>query len=313
MNCGYAVSRISPGGPNYLLAAIREAQGLTLQPYVPMVVDPNMLREEALRLFLRRSRRHQAVLTDYAAMEAYKADSLATLRNSIAILAEFPDQVLVLKNTQTLCSLNARGAGLRRRLIDERQTREFTRFCYLTKHAADHEIRLQFEEHVREAQAQMDRMLADAGAMAESIALFEKAYTNTELRNIRTDERYTSEMIKKLITSVSELARLLIVRHPRARKFRKGTEEPRNNFIFRVALCAYLVVLRWIAVGGARSVKPEKLRNDMIDANFAACATYFDGLLSSDKKLMSIYQEAKAWLEVIFVPINVKETNGRQA
>jgi len=38
------------------------------------------------------------------------------------------------------------------------------------------------------------------------------------------------------------------------------------TFIFRYALAGYLVALRRMAVGGAKNVKPEKIRNDIVDA-----------------------------------------------
>ena len=37
-------------------------------------------------------------------------------------------------------------------------------------------------------------------------------------------------------------------------------------------------------MGGPKSVKAEKIVNDLVDVNFAAFATYFDGLLSMDEK-----------------------------
>jgi hypothetical protein len=54
----------------------------------------------------------------------------------------------------------------------------------------------------------------------------------------------------------------------------------------------YLWALRWIAVGGAKSTKPEKIRNDMVDLFLAAYATFFDGLLTSDRKLAALYRDA---------------------
>jgi hypothetical protein len=46
-------------------------------------------------------------------------------------------------------------------------------------------------------------------------------------------------------------------------------------------------------------VKTEKLRNDMVDGFFAAYATYFDGLLTFDKKLLEIYKTAAALIEAV--------------
>ena len=40
------------------------------------------------------------------------------------------------------------------------------------------------------------------------------------------------------------------------------------------------------------SAKATTMRNDLIDANFAAYATYFDGLLTEDKKLKKIHEAA---------------------
>jgi hypothetical protein len=249
-----------------------------------------MLREMALREYLRKSPKNLAVLTDYSAMEAYKTNSLDELRRSYAILSEFPKQVLILKDTQTLCGLSARGAGLQRRLIDEDQTRGFGDFCKALREGTDLQLRNQFDDLVQSATWQMDRMLADAKTTGDAIAVMQKSYTESELRVLRRNEPYTNAMIKKIMVHVAELARKLLVDHPKAR-------------FLRIALCGYLLALRWIAVGGAERVSATKLRNDVADINFAACATYFDGLLSADQKLVSIHDEARVLINELFVPL----------
>jgi hypothetical protein len=57
----------------------------------------------------------------------------------------------------------------------------------------------------------------------------------------------------------------------------------------------------WISVGGAKKVKPDKLRNDLVDVIFAAYATYFDGILSKDEKANAIYSDALWMLTNVFV------------
>ena len=73
---------------------------------------------------------------------------------------------------------------------------------------------------------------------------------------------------------------------------RPNADELFDTYIFRVALCGLLLSLRWASVGGARNVKVERIRNDMVDIHFAAYATIFDGLLTNDQKLSGIYREA---------------------
>ena len=51
----------------------------------------------------------------------------------------------------------------------------------------------------------------------------------------------------------------------------------------------------WVAVGGAKNVKVERLRNDIVDVSFAGHATYFDGLLSADVKATELYLDWRHW------------------
>jgi hypothetical protein len=65
------------------------------------------------------------------------------------------------------------------------------------------------------------------------------------------------------------------------------------TFIFRYATAVYLIALRWMSVVGARNVKPDKIRNDIVDGTYAAYATYFQGFLSPDAGANEIFADAK--------------------
>ena len=60
------------------------------------VVDTNVLQAPSLRDYLAKSAANFAVLTDYAAMESYKGKTLNSIFRRMAILAEFPKQVIVI-------------------------------------------------------------------------------------------------------------------------------------------------------------------------------------------------------------------------
>lgn len=144
-------------------------------------------------------------------------------------------------------------------------------------------------------------MLKDAASLPDTIQAISKSYTKEELRLLRSGTHFTDSMVRKLIESVLEIARTSFAGHPAVQRLPSVKELP-NTFIFRVALCGYLLVLDWISEGGANGAKPSTLRNDMIDVNFAAYATFFDGLLSRDGKAQRIYQQASLLLRVVFVP-----------
>ncbi len=268
-----------------------------------MVVDSNFLQNSELRQYLSTSKSNFAVLTDYAAMEAYKGNTLVSIYKSMAILSEFPKQVIILKGTQTVCGLSGRLSGLQRRLIDDRQTKEFHIYCkrLLAAENGDGRFRAHLLDLGRKATTQMDRVLVDAGKMAEHIEGLAKTFTNDELRALRTGSPMPDGMAEKIFKNIMLVAGLLFRDHPRAKKLPPWNEAP-NTFIFRLAICLYLLALRWIAVGGARGAKPKTVLNDMIDLNFAAYATFFDGLLTSDRKLSNLHKDAMRIYRVVFDP-----------
>lgn len=106
-------------------------------------------------------------------------------------------------------------------------------------------------------------------------------------------------MVDKTVRNVLEIAGTAFRDHPNGNRTPKYAELP-NTFIFRAALCTYLLALEWSARGGAKDATPEKLRNDFVDMNFAAYATYFDGLMTTDAKVHRIHKEARLWLAALF-------------
>jgi hypothetical protein len=74
------------------------------------VVDRNYLQAPELREYLAGSRKHRAVLTDYAAMEAFKGDALANIFSATEIISEFPNQIIVLKSTSIISQLSVAAA-----------------------------------------------------------------------------------------------------------------------------------------------------------------------------------------------------------
>jgi hypothetical protein len=235
-------------------------------------------------------------------MEAHKADTLETLYRSMAILGEFPRQVIVLKGTQTVCGLSGRASGLQRRMIDQQQTQNFAEYCWHLAAArrGDLYIQAQLLDVARWARQQMERILGDMKEFDGAVDDLASTFNTNEIQKIRKGSPYTRTMVEKMLAQISMRARALFDRHPRATRLPPPHELP-NTFLFRTALCVYLLLKRWISVGGAHQTKPEKLRNDMVDVNFAVFATYFDGLLTADRKIAEIYREMDWLLKHVFV------------
>ncbi|SNR88024.1 hypothetical protein SAMN04488503_1685 [Humidesulfovibrio mexicanus] len=262
------------------------------------VVDSNMLTSPALRHFFQGSHNNYVLISEYAAMEAYCCDSITGIYKSMKIISEFPKQVLVLNNTINVCGFNGKAAGLQRRLIDTRQTRDFQKFAKQIQQAQSGDRLLQQELFLlsKKACENIKRILRDAESMAPAFDIFAKTYSAEERNILRTDQAFTQSMLDKSMRHIMEIAVTLFSKHPRVVTL-PNINELANTFIFRVSLCTYLLALEWGVKGGAQQARPKKIRNDLIDMHFAAYATFFDGFLSADAKANRIYNIAMFYLK----------------
>lgn len=266
-----------------------------------LVIDSNQLQSVELRKFLARSNNNFAVLTDYAAMEAYKGDTLSSIFKSMSVLADYPSQVIILKGTRAACGRRGRTSGLQRRLIDEKQTNGFYQFvaCLRLAQQGNSKFQKQLLENGHEATNHLNKMLVDAATTGTLIEHFAKLYSKEDRANFRRGENLSNVAVNKTIEIVLEISGNIFKKHPDV-KFSPKFEELGNTFIFRMALGLYLLVIDWAAQGGARDASHAKLRNDFVDMIFATYSTYFDGLLSADAKVRRLHGELRLWLSALF-------------
>ena len=266
-----------------------------------LVIDSNQLQTPQLREFLTRSPSNLAVLPDFAAMEAYKGDSLKTIFKSMAVVSDFPEQVVILKGSAKNCGMSGRRKGLQRRLIDETQTRGFPDYIRALHLAENGNIRLQAEimKIGESANEHLDKMRDEAINIREAIEVLGSRYTKEERAVFRTRSEYTPELTDKLVRTVLEMAGIIFGDSPLVRKKPTYTELP-NTFIFRVTLACYLLGLTRYANGGFSELSLNKLRNDFVDMMFVAYGTFFDGVMSSDKNVTHMFEEVSLLLSGLF-------------
>lgn len=266
-----------------------------------LIIDSNVMQSEILRNYLSASENNYAVINDYASMEAYKGNTLTSIFRSMEILSEFPKQIIVLKTTGAICALYGRKQGLQRRLINERQTNDFPTFCRRLSQAqaGDLYIQRQILESGQVANYQMERILMSAPIMPDGINELRKTFSPEELKIIRLNKPFSISLIRKAMQFIIDLTFITMERHPSPPPKIKNIIELQNTFLFRHAIMSFVWSLEWIAQGGADNLRPDKMRNDLVDLIFATYATYFDGLLSNDKKANRIYQKGKFILSML--------------
>jgi hypothetical protein len=276
----------------------RRCRPVTLKfPKTRKVIDSNFLQTEELRIFLNNSAHHFAVLTEFAALEAYKGDTLRSLPLSMSVLVDYPRQVIVLKGAELTSPLVDAVSNAQLRLIDREQTAGFPAYCRALKMADSHSIaRAELVNLGKQADARMMQMVAAATKIADALPPLLSVYSDADRRALVTGGSKTPRaLVDKLSGQLLQLVALGLV--DIGVKNAPPFDAVLDTLIFRQTLCVYIWALRTIR--GVIPSNPDRIRNDMIDAAYAAYATFFDGLLSKDKLANEIYDVAVAWLSLL--------------
>lgn len=258
-----------------------------------MIVDSNYLNNPKLATYLASSPENIVVLCDYAALEAYKArNPLNSIMASMAILTDFPNQVIVLKRSVAIQKLKLSENGNQRRMIDASQTRNFPCFCrqlMATKDESDF-YGTQIQNYGIDAAKNAEEFLEPAGEIYDLVCGLATRFTDKQLAQFRNSQPWSDDLFSIVKVHLLEMA---AKEHFRASI---DIQKLRHSLTFRYVMCCYLMALRWIS-NGKHPKNPAKVRNHVFDCGFAAYATFFDGFLSCDQEALITYKQAISLLK----------------
>lgn len=262
-----------------------------------IVIDSNRMQSDELRAFLSLSPDNFAVLTNYAAMEAFQGDTLVSIQASWSVLRDFPMQILALRGTREAGLVSPESAGIANRMISKPETKGVQDFARLLDRAAsgDSVVQRQLLQRGKWADDHMNSMLAGAENIGASIAEFRGVFTDAELARLRKEQPWTPVMGEKLVNIIDVSAAESFAKHPGNPRWPRP-KHLMNHFLYRHAL-TYLIYMLRLVQRGARNRKPAKARNDAVDVIFATYATYFNGLMSMDDEASAVHAIARGILK----------------
>lgn len=265
------------------------------------VIDTNGLQDDKLERYLARDRRNIAVIPDGVLMETFKKNAVVSADKATAILRRYPRQTVILKRPDKILRINTRSSGLGPRMIDAKQTAAFQSFSsFITRAKQPGLERAYIEGSQREAEANMKFLLENAKEFPGIFALITGLFTREELIELRDRiPRSASTQIKLLDLMFQQTRVLYTGGRIEEQYWPKTVADATNTFPFRYALCVTLLFSHWVYEGKPMEKKPEKIVNDIVDVNVAAMATFFDGVLSNDERVLSLHSEARYVLSQI--------------
>lgn len=251
-----------------------------------MVVDSNYLQSGKLIDYLSKPE-NQVILPDQVSYEAFGSDIYKSLR----ILSRYPNQVLILKRTNTVTKQSFRGSGLQKRMIDYTDTKRFKRISkqILNPSLRTKEFLTSINIQQTEVREDLERIKNEASKMGQQISDYFSPMTKQEAKHLRASLPYNSEVQSLLFTRIEKMTLQVLSGHSNITR-QKNCKEFYNSYLFRSCVCFYFLAQEWHLNGGLTDVKPKTMMNDMLDMQIAAYATYFDGFLSNDLKAKRIYK-----------------------
>lgn len=266
------------------------------------VIDANYADSPELGHWLEQRGDNIAVLTDYFFMEAYRRGDATRVAKSFEQLAVRPRQVLLLHNTGTLSAMSPRARGATHRMTNHAGTRSFAQFLrHLREVETDARIRKAVEHHVVAANVQFDQMKREVAGMGAALEALAAAFHRDDMRAMRRGDDYSRRAIDVMLRQIAELAAIAIKQRG-APDLPTTREELAHSYVFRVSLCTYLSFMQRIEAGTVGGfLNDDHARNDMVDAQYAAVAMYFDGLRTHDRRAAAMHQTARVMMDSIFL------------
>lgn len=254
-----------------------------------VVIDSNRVQSDELSCFLASSKSNRAVVTDWLMMEAYKGETLKSIYKSLGVLAQYPNQVIVVKNTG-MCMETRVGPQMSKRLIWNEITDNFASFIDEVQSAKTGNLLIEDSLLWRgqKANERMIQLLDEMDSILDRYRMMLEALTEQDIHAIRGRGMAAPGMIERITVIASSIAEGYR-QSLGIKSWGSTNNDVTNDFLFRVGVGITSSFLEWVRTGSQKSVNTTKLRNDRVDAMLSVYGTYFNGLMTVDSKLSVIH------------------------
>jgi len=249
------------------------------------VIDSNMLQSEDLRRLLAEGD-NLAVLPDFAWYELHKQESIEGLRLGLSVIGDYPERVVLLRSGGEIAVLEPVVADELERLILDGPLGDIGETVRVARSSEPLDVAATAELHRLWAWARAWRPSLIEGASDIAISfpeMEEQMFNRNEIRIIRTNGRYTPDMLGSIFGAAEQIWENLATGY--GIKW-QGLDQSvvSRAYLFRFALGIVINLLWWIRGGSQAIVRLDRMSNDLIDLSFAVYGTYFDGFITRDDK-----------------------------
>lgn len=260
------------------------------------VLDISYAKNPRLNDWLKQSKQHFVVLTEYFAIEALHARDEDGVAANFEILRNYPGQVLVAKQVNPLCQLAPKQLRRPRNLIDEPSTKDFAKLGrQIGRMHSDLRIQSGIRQKMHDARLYLENLSPAGDAMKDVLSGWLQTFRERDVKALRRENEWTPEFRHTFLKNIIQQSDGMLDRvRPEACP---GTVQElvlSMNFVF--PLCFSIRAVQRSSKGNPRDIGSRSHRSDLIDSTYCAIALYFDGLLTQDMGAQQTYDLARKML-----------------
>ena len=261
------------------------------------IVDKNMLRSGKAAEWLAGAPNRQIMITEFLLTECMAGDSISNLCSDFKSLHVYADRILFLKTTAKMSLLRPRSKGLQRRWIDWRISTLMQRKLKLgpvrfREHMLSDPA---FHEFANQSKSYLNGLLGDIDAFKKHLLDMIQGLPANWVKHLKKSGHVSNEFAIAIFNLIRDTAAEMF--HGRHSSLLPTFYDAVYSFEYRYATACALLAVDWTK-GGLETTKATNLRNDLLDMRYVAFGTMFDGLLTKENKVRTIYLGAQRMSEI---------------
>jgi hypothetical protein len=121
-----------------------------------------------------------------------------------------------------------------------------------------------------------------------SFDYYKSIFTDQDIHSFFYKDMSTRQFIDEVIKHAFLLA---AVNMSKIKRPESDLNRAKNSYLFRFSLACVVLILKWILDSNIENRDRSKIHNDIMDMTYISYSSFFDGLLSCDKRELIIAEK----------------------
>jgi len=255
------------------------------------LIDSSAMKSAELEKYLEASPTNKIILCGNVCMEQFKGSVPFVFSNDAVIIRKHPHQIEILKENYELKRIRGTSSGVYKRMINRKSSDLLQKSLMVSPNKMQNYSDANLKEAALNRLSYIQR---DMVRLIDFYSNLEQELDPQDIQKIRCQEACSFRFWSQFLSLCYTMTLNLIETGPPPNT-KPLLKQIHFTYQFRYSVFLMSHFLIWLKNGSQKNLSIKKLSNDMIDLEIGAISSFFDGLISRDKRLNEITQISR-WL-----------------